>query len=254
MTINPTAAGGFSAAATTYARIRPTYARAAIGELKTAIGTTGPVLDVAAGTGILTGQLHRAGLAVLAVEPVPEMLAQLERSLPSVPAVRAVAERLPVATGVLWAVVVGQAFHWFDAAASIGEAARTLRVDGTLAMLWNRRDDSVDWVREFGEIVLSERREGRPYRHDTDWELVVANSGAFDEARRSVHVNPHATSAGALVEAAASTSFVADATPAARSRVLDRVRELAATHPQLAGRAAFELPYRTEVHLWRRAT
>lgn len=253
MSLHPVAAGGFASAAPTYARIRPTYARAAIGELKETIGTTGAVLDLAAGTGILTGQLRRAGLQMLAAEPVPEMLAQLERSLPSVPAVRAVAEHLPVAPASLRAVVVGEAFHWFDATAAISEAAGALAAHGTLAMLWNRRDDSVDWVREYGEIVLSARDGGRPYAHGTDWEQAVHASGAFEPARRTAHPNPQPSSSGALVERAASTSFVADAAPAARDRVLARVRELAATHPDLAGRTSFDLPYRTELYLWRRS-
>jgi SAM-dependent methyltransferase len=254
VTLHPVAAGGFASAAPTYARIRPTYARAAIGELKAAIGTDGPVLDVAAGTGILTGQLRRAGLQMLAAEPVPEMLAQLERSLPSVPAVRAVAEQLPVAQASLRAIVVGEAFHWFDAAAAIREAAGALAPGGVLAMMWNRRDDSVDWVREYGEIVVSERPDGRPYAHATDWESAVAGSRAFDAAQRSAHANPQPSSAAALVDRAGSTSFVADAAPAARDRVLARVRELAVTHPDLAGRREFDLPYRTELYLWRRSS
>lgn len=254
MSVHPVAAGGFASAAPTYARIRPTYARAAIGALKDAIGTDVTVLDVAAGTGILTGQLRRAGLQLLAAEPVPEMLAQLERSLPSVPAVRAVAERLPVAPGSLGAIVVGEAFHWFDAAASIGEAAAAIEPGGVLAMLWNRRDDSVDWVRDYGEIVLSERPDGRPYAGGTDWEDAVRADGSFDPGVFTVHPNPQPSSAAALVDRAASTSFVADATPEARARILDRVRDLAATHPDLAGRPSFDLPYRTEVFVWRRST
>ena len=35
--------------------------------------------------------------------------------------------------------------------------------------------------------------------------------------------------------------------PAARERILGNVRRLARSHPDLAGRATFELPYHTEV-------
>lgn len=246
------AAGGFASAAPTYARIRPTYARPAIGGLKEAIGTTGPVADVAAGTGILSGQLHRAGMTILAVEPVPEMLAQLRRSLPGVAATRGLAEWLPFADSVLDGVVVGEAFHWFDAPVAVREAARVLRPGGVLAMLWNRRDTSVDWVRCYGEAVLSECPQGRPYEHEPDWGEVVAATAAFGSQLRSDHPNPQPSSPSGLLDRAASTSFVADAEPAARERVLERVRSLAATHPDLTGRDRFDLPYRTEVHQWRR--
>ena len=56
--VHPVAAGGFAAAAPTYARIRPTYARAAIGAIKDLVPAGAVVLDVAAGTGILAGQLR----------------------------------------------------------------------------------------------------------------------------------------------------------------------------------------------------
>ncbi|CAN5506222.1 class I SAM-dependent methyltransferase [soil metagenome] len=251
--LNPVAAGGFASAAPTYARIRPTYARSSIGELKQAIGTTGRVLDVAAGTGILTGQLARAGLQLIALEPVAEMLSQLQRSLPAVPAARGVAEHLPFAAGSVDAVVVGTAFHWFDGPAAVAEAVRILRPDGVLALLWNQRDNSVDWVRRYGEALLSERPEGRPYE-SADWETVVRTASSFGPVERSSHPNPQPSSPAALVERAASTSFVADAAPEARDRVLERVRALAATHPDLSGRSQFDLPYVTELYLWRRSS
>jgi len=143
--VNPVAAGGFSSAAGHYARSRPTYAARAVGLLKESI-PPGPVLDVAAGTGILTGQLLRAGRALVAVEPLPEMLAQLRRSLPAVPGLQATAEALPFADGSFAGVTAAQAFHWFDAPAALAEAARVLEPGGVLAMVWNVRDESVPWV------------------------------------------------------------------------------------------------------------
>ena len=253
MSVNPVAAGGFASAAPTYARIRPTYARSSIGEVKDAIGTSATVLDLAAGTGILTGQLTRAGLQLLAVEPVAEMLSQLQRSLPAVPALRGVAEQLPFAAASVDAVVVGTAFHWFDGPTAAAEAARVLRDGGVLALLWNQRDDSVDWVRRYGEILLSERPQGRPYEN-ADWEAVVAATSSFGPVERSSHANPQPSSPTALVQRASSTSFVADAPPEQRARVLDRVRDLAESHPELSGRTRFDLPYVTELYLWRRSS
>lgn len=250
--MDPVAAGGFASAAPTYARIRPTYARRVIGTLKDHAGRTGRVLDVAAGTGILAGQLHRARLDVVAVEPVEAMLVQLVRTLPGVPALRGTAEALPVADAVVDLLTVGEAFHWFEPAAALDEAHRVLRDGGTLALLWNRRDESVDWVARYGEIVLSERPQGRPYPTALDWAEVVGAHGGFGDHARVRVDNPRACSPHQLVERAASTSFVADAEPDARERVLERVRTLAETHPDLSGRTHFELPYVTELHTWTR--
>jgi SAM-dependent methyltransferase len=167
-----------------------------------------------------------------------------------VPALRGTAESLPVAADRVDLLTVGEAFHWFEPTAALDEAHRVLRGGGTLALLWNRRDESVDWVARYGEIVVSERPQGRPYRTGVDWAEVVARHGGFGDHQR-VHVdNPRACGPRQLVERAASTSFVADAEPGARERVLAQVRELTETHPELCGRTRFELPYVTELHTW----
>jgi SAM-dependent methyltransferase len=248
--VHPVAAGGFAAAAPTYARIRPTYARAAIGAIKDLVPSGATVLDVAAGTGILAGQLRRARLEVLALEPVPEMLGHLTRTLPDVPAVRGVAECLPFADGSLGAVTVGEAFHWFDAPAALAEVRRVLRPGGVLVVANNRRDESVDWVARYGELVRSELTGDDPYRRLEPDELVDV-VGGFVRALSLEVANPRPCSPRQLVDRAASTSFVADAEPDARARVLERVAQLAADHPDLAGRRSFELPYVTRVLAWR---
>lgn len=246
--MDPVAAGGFAAAAPTYARIRPTYARPIIGAIKEATPSGGRVLDVAAGTGILSGQLSRAGLRVLAVEPVMEMLVQLRRTLPEVPAVRGVAEALPVRRGTVATLTVGEAFHWFDPARFLAEAARVLAPDGVLVVTRNRRDESVEWVRELSDVLTSERPSGRPYSRD-DPAAVVAAAGGFDGPTVLSAANPRRCTPRQLVDRVA--SFVADAEPAARDRVLQRVRDLTSSHPELAGRDEFELPYVTELWTWR---
>ena len=209
------------------------------------------MLDVAAGTGILSGQLRRAGLAVVAVEPVEEMLVQLVRTLPEVPALRGVAERLPFASGSVATVTVGEAFHWFDASAALAEARRVLCAGGLLALAWNRRDDSVDWVARYAEAVVSELPDGRPYDRLDTLEDMVRAAGGFGPAEVLRVPNPRPSGPRQLVDRAASTSFVADADPEARGRVLDRVRELATSHPDLVGRDSFDLPYVTELWTWR---
>lgn len=250
MSVHPVAAGGFASAAPTYARIRPIYAREVIGAVKDRTARGGRVLDVGAGTGILSGQLRRAGLEVVAVEPVPEMLVQLRRTLPDVATLRGVAESLPVRTGSIDTVTVGEAFHWFRAAPAVADARRVLRAGGTFALVWNRRDDTVDWVADYDRAVLSERPAGRPYRRDPDLAGTVEAIGGFGPHQLVRVPNPRPCSARDLVDRAASTSFVADAAPDERERVLERVRELAATHPDLAGRDRFELPYVTELWMW----
>lgn len=245
--MHPVAAGGFAAAAPTYARIRPAYARRAIGLLKSVCPPGGRVLDLAAGTGILSGQLSRAGLQVMAAEPLDGMLDQLRRSLPAVPTLRAVAERVPFRSGSFDLITVGTAFHWFEPEASLIEAHRALRTGGMLALMWNVRDETTPWVRELTELVES-RTAGRPYvdHRERPWADVVDASGMFGEVRTESFSNPVSTTVQGVLDRVRSTSFVALLDDEPRTALLHDAAELLAAH-RLDG--TFEYPHDTRVYL-----
>jgi hypothetical protein len=67
-----------------------------------------------------------------------------------------------------------------------------------------------------------------------------------------VFENPQTGSPEGLVERARSMSYVASLDADAQAAVLDGVRRLVATHPDLAGLETFPFPYRTHVHVTRR--
>lgn len=113
------------------------------------------MLDLGAGTGKLTGGLVAEGHHVTAVEPNESMLSELVRHHGSVRALPGTAERIPLPDGTLDAVVVGQAFHWFDPERALPEIARVLRPGGVLAALWNDYDTSVPWVADFVRTARS---------------------------------------------------------------------------------------------------
>ncbi|MGY1679716.1 class I SAM-dependent methyltransferase [Geodermatophilus sp. SYSU D01176] len=72
------------------------------------------VLDLGAGTGLLTGVLLAAGHEVVAVDPAEPMLAELRARYPRVTTHVGEAEVLPLPDGSVDAVVAGQAAHWFE--------------------------------------------------------------------------------------------------------------------------------------------
>src|SRR5436309_15901895 len=95
----------FGPAAARYDRIRPSYPTAAVRWL---IGDAPVrVVDLGAGTGILTRQLVALGHDVTPVEPDPQMAALSGAVIGS-------AEKIPLPDGAVDAVVAGQAYHWFD--------------------------------------------------------------------------------------------------------------------------------------------
>jgi SAM-dependent methyltransferase len=141
----------FGAAAVAYAEHRPDYAGAAVRwALEAAPGRR--VLDLGAGTGKLTAGLLDAGAEVTAVEPDPEMLGELRRTLPDVRSLAGGAEAIPLEDGSVDAVVAGNAMHWFDMDVAGPEIARVLAPGGTLAGLWNTLDDRVDWIAGLAEV------------------------------------------------------------------------------------------------------
>ena len=92
----------------------------------------GLVVDLAAGTGRLAGAFASLGVRVVAVEPAANMRSVIGTRLPSVPALDGTAEAIPLADGAADAVVVGNAFHHFDADAAFAGVRRVLRPDGAL--------------------------------------------------------------------------------------------------------------------------
>ncbi|GLY35725.1 type 11 methyltransferase [Amycolatopsis sp. NBRC 101858] len=241
-------ASSFGSRAAAYAEHRPDYPREAIEwGLSGASGTPRRVLDLGAGTGKLTLGLAALGLAVTAVEPDPEMRAELGRVVPSATSLAGQAERIPLPDGEVDAVFVGQAFHWFDVPVAMTEIARVLRPGGVLVPMWNYEDDSVPWVAEFGNL-------GRTgvSRVWTDGERAPATHPEFEpfESRTFHHVQRR--TAESLVETIATHSHMIVADPAEAAAGLAEIRRFLAANPHTAS-GEFDLPLRTWVFRARRS-
>ena len=159
-------AGSFGSRAAAYAEYRPSYPETAVRwALEPVAGEdVVRVLDLAAGTGKLTEVVAKLDADVVAVEPDPEMLAELRRRLPGVPAHLGSAEEIPAPDGSFDAVVVGQAFHWFDVDRALPEIARVLRPGGVVAALWNLEDDAVSWIAGLKQVSESSLPSARKWR------------------------------------------------------------------------------------------
>lgn len=265
MRVPDAAARGFQRGAGDYEAARPGYPDDVVRFLVEAldIGTGRRVLDLAAGTGKLTRLLTGRGAALVAVEPVAAMRSTLAELVPEADVRDGTAEAIPLPDDSVDAVVVAQAFHWFRADAALAEIDRVLHPGGALALVWNVRDESVDWVRRFGELLVAGaaadpssdafRETGKPYEEGIAWPSVIAATGRFGPVGH--HVTPWGQSVDAdlLVRRAASTSFVSALPDDTRNRVLADVRSLATTHPDLRDRDRFVFPYLTTV-FWCRST
>jgi SAM-dependent methyltransferase len=229
-----TRARSFGAAADVYERSRPGYPDAAVDWLLPKGART--VLDLGAGTGKLTRSLVARGLEVVAVEPLAEMRASLAAALPEVNAVAGTAEEIPLPDASVDAITVAQAWHWVDAEKATAEAARVLRPGGTLGLIWNRRDERIDWVRRIGEVMGS-----------GDAELIeldgIEIGPPFGPTESFVTEWERPMDADLLVEMAASRSYIITATSRRRREILDSVRRVVEADPHLG--TEFDFPYRT---------
>jgi SAM-dependent methyltransferase len=226
----------FGAAAREYAEHRPDYAADAIAWcLAGAERPVLEVLDLGAGTGALTAGLVAAGLSVTAVEPDREMLAELRRQVPGVPAFVGRAEAVPLPDDSVDAVLVGTAFHWFDTDRALPEIARVLRPGGVLAQLYDLVDDSVPWVAELGE--LSRTSVSTP-PDSKEWLPSYAGFGPVEQAR---FAHRQARTAESLTATIGTHSHTLVVSAEERAEVLGRVRAFLDSRPETS-HGTFDYP------------
>ena len=231
-------ATSFGAAAGAYERGRPPYPAEAIDWLLPPGAAR--VLDLGAGTGKLTRQLAQRGLDVTAVEPLPGMREQLARAVPGVPVLAGTAEEIPLPDGSADAVLVAQAWHWVDPARAVPEVARVLVPGGQLGLVWNMRDDRADWVAQLSRILHD------PGESDGSRGGAAIIGPPFGPVQHRTVEWTHRLTRDQLLDMVASRSYIITMPAAERAEVLAAVRRLADSHPDLAGRAELDLPYRTE--------
>lgn len=136
-----------------------------------------------------------------------------------------------------------QAFHWFAAKAALSRIDRVLKPGGKVGLVWNARDERVDWVARLADMMA-------PYAGDTlryykgDWKQVFPGEG-FGRSRKSIFPTAiRGTPEGLIINRVLSLSFIA-APHEQAAQVEARVRALIAAEPSLSGKDAVTLPYET---------
>jgi len=219
----------FGPAADLYDRVRPRYP---IEALNWMLGDRPiSVVDLGAGTGILSRQLAELGHEVIAVEPDAGMRARHGS------AVEGSAEHIPLPDGAVDAVVAGQAYHWFDRDVAHREIARVLRPGGVFAPVWNIRDESEPWLARLSELMVESGD------HDFDERNITGFGERFTPLEKALFPFTRPCTVELLVELIQSRSYYLSATPERKAEIEQEIRQLAREHPDLAGRDEFPLPY-----------
>jgi ubiquinone/menaquinone biosynthesis C-methylase UbiE len=237
------AARAFGTAAADYEAARPSYPAEAIDALREHAGLARGrrVCDLAAGTGKLTRLLAEAGADVIAVEPVPGMREELKAAVPSADVRDGVAEDIPLDDGMVDLVTIAQAFHWFKFDEAMAEIHRVLAPGGSVAILFNERDERVPWVKAWNNAIEWHSQRIAHYQ-DTDWTAVLTSGGFHDVSYHRVDWTQPMTRE-LIASRVRSVSYVAKLDEAGQQEYVDRVLPLVAGFDE-----PFDLPYIT--HLW----
>lgn len=232
-------ATAFTIGGSHYDSVRPAYPDAAIDFMVPAGAQD--VVDVGAGTGIFTSQLLDRGLSVRAVEPSEDMLTVLRERLPDLEATSGTGENTGLEEKSADVISYAQAWHWVDPKAASSEAARVLRPEGQLSLVWNQFDVSISWVHRLARIMHA----GDVHRPDfvppLGLEFQTPESGAWTWEQELTGEQ--------VIELAKSRSYYLRAGAATRARVEHNLNWYLFDHLGHKQGEPFALPYLT--HAWR---
>jgi SAM-dependent methyltransferase len=211
-------ATSFGAVAEAYDAGRPTFPVEALTWIL-GPGRGLQVLDLGAGTGKLGAVAAGLGHDVIAVDPSQEML-EVCRRRTGIDTMVGAAESIPLAHASVDAVLVGQAFHWFDHSRALPEIARVLRPNGVLGLLWNNADTVVPWVRRIFQAVQGDGFGGS---EGFDPVPILEQSNLFTLIEQTRFRHWHDLDRGGLRQLAQSHSRVAVLKETRREQVLEQI-------------------------------
>jgi SAM-dependent methyltransferase len=225
-----------------YHSARPDYPLDAVKFLVEELGIDADahVVDLGAGTGIFTSQLLPFGPRITAVEPTSGMREVLSRRLPSVTVLDGRDDDIPLESGSCDCVVVAQAFHWFDAPVALEEIHRVLVDGGRLGLVWNERDESVEWVAALGRAMRWPQHQ--PYEVGRDFTPVL-EAGPFVNVERRKFAHAQVLDHEGLTQRVLTTSYIAVMDEDERRDLMEEVASVIRELPE-----PVRLPYVTDTY------
>lgn len=148
----------FSARAKLYSKARPGYPQSALDYIMVHchLDKGSKLADLGAGTGISARAFADQGCHVTAVEPNDSMLNEAvahDDYKKQISYVKATAENSTLPDQTYDAVVCAQAFHWFNPELALKEFQRILKPGGWVVLIWNERDESDPFTRQYGDLL-----------------------------------------------------------------------------------------------------
>jgi SAM-dependent methyltransferase len=244
--------GRFSDLAEVYARHRPGYPAEAIDWVleQCRPGADELLVDVGCGTGISSRLFAERGVRVMGIEPNEAMRQQAVAAgvRPAVEYRPGRAEATGLGDGEAAIVLCAQAFHWFDAPATLTEFHRILRPGGHAALVWNERDESDALTAAYGDAIRLAPEAAKIEGPRTRAGQALLDSPLFSAGRRVDFRYAQPLDEEGLLGRAFSASYVPKQPPLA-----DQIAAaLRAVFARFQSEGRVNLRYQTTVYLARR--
>jgi SAM-dependent methyltransferase len=166
------------------------------------------------------------------------MLGELRKRFPATTALDGTAEQIPLDDCSVDAVLVGQAFHWFDVPKALAEIGRVLRPGGRVGALWNHEDDRVAWVSGFDSMVRTGVSRAWAYP------APLPDHPLFDPFERREFDHSVRRTAETLMAMVGTHSHMLVAADEERAAINDRMLSYLRAQPETS-QGEFDLPMRT---------
>jgi SAM-dependent methyltransferase len=239
----------FGTVASEYDRLRPPPADDAVDWLLPAESHT--LVDVGAGTGLLSRALARRAGHVIAIEPDDRMREVLRARSPGIEVIEGTGEAMPVADASADGIFASSAWDWMDPDRAVPEISRVLRDGGRLGLIWTGRSRDIPWLRPdewFREAHDPVRKYDRSPRGPEGRRQVTMPDGSpFVNIETATFQYTRAMAPGDIVGMMATYSAVITADPG--DVVRGRARALRALAEQFPGAETIDVPIRS--HCWR---
>lgn len=250
--IHPAAQTGFASHAELYQHVRPSYPAEITTWLRTHLQLKDEdhLLDLGAGTGKFLANLTQISQHIYAAEPIKEMLAQLRLRYPQVHSVQASSQQLPFADNTFDAVLCAQSFHWFANADSLREIHRVLKPKAALALIWNQRDERVDWVKALADYIAQYEAD-TPRFHSQEWKKVFEQQTLFHAV--DVQTFNHQQSGpieDVVIKRLLSTSFIAAMPKQQQQQLQQQFEQIMLSYTAKQPDDQIDFPYTTYAYFY----
>jgi SAM-dependent methyltransferase len=246
----------FGSIASDYDRLRPSPSPEVVDWLLPARRDV--VVDLGAGTGLLSRALAGKAGHVIAVEPDDRMRSVLQDRSAGVEVLAGRGEAIPLPDGSADVVLVSSAWHWMDPELAVPEIARVLRDHGRFGLLWNSRDRSAPWIRadewfRTGDLPADTSvspAEPAPPSTTPEWDgrdVPVPDPALFGNIETAVFRFSRWMTPSDLADMLTTYSRVITADPAVRAA--GRARAAAALTAEFPGASEIEVPMQSRC--WR---